>query len=110
MLRGWRVFYEDGTILKQTTFEEWCASPNDGIYGKILYFDEGPPREIQQNDWYYVAPHHSGEFIHGHCQDMKLGETLMRYPGAVFKQGKWAPTPYWRQLTDKVLGMSWDGD
>lgn len=108
MLLGWRVWYEDGSVIEQTTFEEWCAGPEDGIYGKILYFSTGTPREIQQNDWYFVAPHHSGEFIHGHCQDHKLGEALRRYQGAIFKSGKWGPTDYWRALTDSAMGRSWN--
>lgn len=113
MLLGWRIWYEDGRIIKQTTFEEWVNADDDGLYGKMLYYDDEVkvPREIQLADWYYVAPHqYSNEFIHGTCNDNKIKETKKRYPGAVLKRGKWGPTIYFTKLRNKVWAMTWDED
>lgn len=103
---GWRVWYETGEVYDSKS-SEWRSLPDDGVYLKVVYYSDGT-RQLQQADRYFVAPHFSSEDIHGTCNDSNYEETKRRYPGAVFKRGKWGPDDYYRKIVDEALDSVWE--
>ncbi len=102
---GWRVWYEDGSIFDSRK-TAWADLPDDGLYIKMIYCADGK-KQVQTADWYFVAPHVSGENIHGTCADRFYEESIKRYEGAVFKRGKWAPEDYFKKIREDAMGSSW---
>lgn len=104
---GWRCWYSDGEVYSSDEYE-WEELPDDGLLVRMLYFEDGY-REIQQGmDYFYVAPHHSGEPIFG--AGMDKDEIEERYPDAVIVRGKWAPHDYYRNIVDEAMSSEWPDD
>lgn len=102
---GWRCWYEDDAIYTSAE-RTWESLPDDGIVVKIIYYSNGG-RQAQQADWYYEAPHEHGT-VRGTCTDGKREETEKRYPGAIFKRGKWVPDEYFREVCDVAVVSEWN--
>lgn len=102
---GQRIWYNDGKVYTCPP-RKWENLPEDGILIRMLYY-KGGAKQSQQNDWYFEAPHHSGEPIRGTCSDARLKETKERYPEAVFKRGQWGPDDYYRKIVDEAMSSAW---
>jgi hypothetical protein len=87
---GWRVWYDDDSVVEGHTFADWEALPDDGVLFVKLYEDrdnrQGMPYGENQSglDHYFST----AEGIHAMSNDT-TAEILARYPGASIKRGKW---------------------
>ncbi len=87
---GWRVWYDDDSIIVGHTFADWEALPDDGVLYVKHYYDRdsrlGIPLTENQNacDYYFATP--SG--IYGASSDT-WEDIQRRYPDASIKRGKW---------------------
>lgn len=103
---GWRVWYDDGTVFDSRR-HRWVDLPEDGVLVRMIYYRDG--RQIQQGmDYYYEAPHGSGEPILGTAR--ATDDLARRYPGAVIKRGRWAPDAYYRRIVDAAMASTWTDD
>lgn len=101
---GWRVWYDDGGIYTSAD-HDWADIPEDGLLVKMIYYADGT-RQVQQGaDWYFEAPHHSGETTRGFGNDEK--KIRKRYKGAVLKMGKWVPDRYYRRIVNEAMTSKW---
>ena len=100
-----RAWYDDGSVYDSKTVA-WADLPADGFLIRIIYDATGIGKEIQMGmDFYYEAPHESGDWVLGSGNDRDDIET--RYPGAVIKLGKWAPKSVWEQaLTEAMASVN----
>ncbi len=107
MVLGWRCWYDDGSVYSSKE-SEWADLPDDGLLIRMIYY-EGGGKQIQSgSDYFYEAPHFSGEPILGEGKNLNNIET--RYPGAIIKKGRWAPDGYFRNLVDESMKRTWDDD
>lgn len=104
---GQRLWFLDGSVhtCPPKKFSS-LSMPEDGLLVRMKYFEDDT-KEIQQNDWYYEAPHHSGESIRGSCSDKDYEENLERYPTAVWIRGQWGPDDYYRKVVDEAMASTW---
>lgn len=86
----WRAWYTDGRVFDSRS-HAWRDIPLDGMLVLVVYYDEEdahgrPKRKIfDHEDWYFHEP---GTDLFGTVRG-PVDEHLPRYPGAVFKRGKW---------------------
>lgn len=100
MAIAWRVWFDDGSEYNSRD-HVWADCPDDGVLVRMLYYRDGS-RQIQNGlDYYYQAPHFSGESIYGAGGSKDNIEK--RYPDAVIKRGRWAPDDYYREIVDKAF-------
>ena len=101
----WRAWYDDGTVYDSKIIT-WADLPADGFLIRVICDEKGSGKEIQMGmDYYYEAPHISGELILGSGND--ADEIEERYPNAIVKRGKWAPKEVWeRVLTEAMASVN----
>lgn len=88
----WRVWYTNGRTFDSDD-TDWRALPDDGVLAVRLLFGEGQ-QTIYGHDHYFHVP---GTDLFGGSDD-PVEEIHERYPGAIVKRGKWAPTEEWRTV------------
>ena len=101
---SWRAWFDNDSIY--TSRDSKSADlPGDGLLVRMLYY-EGGGKQIQQGvDFYYEAPHSSGESILG-C-GMDKDEIEERYPGAIIIRGRWAPDEYYKRIVAEAMASVW---
>lgn len=100
---GWRVWCDDDRVFASQQ-HTWAQVPDDGVLVRMIYYRDGTKQIQQGQDYFYEAPHQSGEPIYG------TGRTedaiAQRYPGAVIKRGRWAPDAYYRRIVAAAMAST----
>jgi hypothetical protein len=97
----WRAWYDNSSVYNSTK-HVWANLPDDGLLIRIIYNKVGSGKEIQMGmDYYYEAPHESGNSILGSGND--ADDIEERYPDAVVKRGRWAPRALWEEVLAEAM-------
>ena len=99
----WRVWYDDGAIYASDE-HSWADLPDDGVLVRIIYYADGTKQIQQGTDYYYEAPHFSGEPVLG--AGMDKDEIEKRYPGAIIKRGRWCPDEFYKKIVAEAFKSS----
>jgi hypothetical protein len=102
---GWRMWFWDGSSVEGETWEDAVSTAEqypDDVLVRMLYYEGGGTQIQQGMDYYFVAPHPSGEYVYGTSND--LPETIIdRYPGVIIQSGKWAPDDFYRKIVSEAV-------
>ena len=101
---GWRVFYGDGAEFSSENLE-WSELPDDGVAVVVVYLEQARRLLLLGDDWYFqwVAP--DGASVIASNKD-PLWENERRYPGALFKRGKWTSSGMIARLNERAVAAS----
>lgn len=109
---GWALVYTTDGGLRVYHSDEWAWSdlPADGVLDGVLLKEGDDGRRCRQtlggSDYYWRAPHPSGEYIYGHSNDPPA-EIAARYPGAVILRGKWTTDREMAEAARITLAVPW---
>ncbi len=105
---GWRCWFDDGSIFKGLSFEDWCRvaeSYPDKCLVKMIYYGDGT-QQIQTAEWWYEVAHEKG-VIRATCSDNKKPAIEKRYPEAIFVEGFWTVDEWFRECVDAAMLSSY---